>query len=73
MPALHAGDAIGDSARLLRDALRARGFQADVYALHLDEGLEGDGRRFADWTPGGPDDVVLTVATDVADRLQVSV
>ncbi|MCM2254467.1 MAG: glycosyltransferase family 4 protein [Vicinamibacteria bacterium] len=59
VPALHAGDAIGDSARLLRDALRARGFQSDVYALHLDEGLEGDGRHFADWTPGGPDDVVL--------------
>lgn len=59
VPALHAGDAIGDSARLLRDALRARGFQADVYALHLDEGLAGDGRRFDEWVPGGPDDLVL--------------
>jgi glycosyltransferase involved in cell wall biosynthesis len=30
-----------------------------VYALELDSDLEGDGRRFEDWSPGGPDDVVI--------------
>jgi len=59
VPALHRGDAIGDSARLMRDAFRAWGHAADVYALELDEDLEGDGRRFAQWRAGGPDDVVI--------------
>ena len=36
VPALHAGDAIGDSARLMRDAFRRLGHEADVYALDLD-------------------------------------
>jgi len=59
VPALHRGDAIGDSARLMRDAFRRWGHGADVYALELDADLEGDGRRFDDWKPGGPDDVVV--------------
>ena len=59
VPALHRGDAIGDSARLMRDAFRAWGHQADVYALDLDADLEGDGRRFSAWRPGGPEDVVI--------------
>jgi len=59
VPALHRGDAIGDSARLMRDAFRSWGHEADVYALELDADLEGDGRRFAEWAPGGPGDVVV--------------
>ena len=59
VPALHRGDAIGDSARLMRDALRSWGHSADVYALELDADLEGDGRRFSDWRPGDRDDVVV--------------
>ena len=59
VPTLHRGDAIGDSARLMRNAFRSWGHVADVYALELDPDLEGDGRRFADWRPGGPDDVVI--------------
>jgi len=59
VPTLHRGDAIGDSARLMRDAFRSWGHAADVYALELDPDLEGDGRRFADWSPGRPDDVVI--------------
>jgi len=59
VPALHRGDAIGDSARLMRDAFRAWGHTADVYALELDADLVGDGRAFADWRPGGPTDVVV--------------
>lgn len=59
VPALHRGDAIGDSARLMRDAFRSWGHEADVYALELDLDLEGDGRKWSDWRPGGPSDVVL--------------
>ncbi len=59
VPALHRGDAIGDSARLMRDAFRSWGLTADVYALELDADLAGDGRRFAEWQPGGAGDVVI--------------
>ena len=59
VPALHKGDAIGDSARLMRDAFRSWGLTADVYALELDEELKGDGRPWPDWRPGGPEDVVI--------------
>lgn len=59
MPTLHRGDAIGDSARLMRDAFRSWGHAADVYALELDDALAGDGQRFAEWRAGGPDDVVI--------------
>ncbi|HVR69338.1 MAG TPA: glycosyltransferase family 4 protein [Vicinamibacteria bacterium] len=59
VPALHRGDAIGDSARLMRDAFRRWGHQADVYALQLDDDLQGDGRPFSEWRPGGADDVVI--------------
>lgn len=59
VPALHRGDAIGDSARLMRDAFRRWGHVADVYALELDEDVAGDGRPWSDWRPGGPDDVVI--------------
>jgi glycosyltransferase involved in cell wall biosynthesis len=43
----------------MRDAFRAWGHTADVYALELDEDLEGDGRRFVDWRPGEEHDVVI--------------
>ena len=44
VPTLHRGDAIGDSSRLMRDAFRSWGHEADVYALELDADLDGDGR-----------------------------
>jgi glycosyltransferase involved in cell wall biosynthesis len=59
VPALHRGDAIGDSARLMRDAFRRWGQRAEVYALQVDEDLKGEGRAFSEWHPGGPDDVVI--------------
>jgi glycosyltransferase involved in cell wall biosynthesis len=43
----------------MRDAFRAWGHVADVYALELDADLSGDGRRFAEWRPSGPQDVVI--------------
>jgi len=59
VPALHRGDAIGDSARLMRDAFRSWGHEADVYALELDEDLRDDGRTWAQWRPGSASDAVI--------------
>ncbi len=46
VPAAHRGDAIGDSARRVRDLLRGMGRQSDLYALTIDEGLDRDVLRF---------------------------
>jgi glycosyltransferase involved in cell wall biosynthesis len=43
----------------MRDAFRAWGHEADVYALELDADLAGDGRKFEEWRPGSRDDVVI--------------
>jgi glycosyltransferase involved in cell wall biosynthesis len=48
VPAAHKGDAIGDSARRVRDLLRSLGHQSDLYALTLDDALKGDVRAFSD-------------------------
>ena len=48
VPAAHDGDAIGDSARRIRDMLRAAGHGADVYALTIDDVLRDDVRPFGD-------------------------
>jgi glycosyltransferase involved in cell wall biosynthesis len=48
VPAAHAGDAIGDSARRVRGLLRAMGHESDVYALTIDDALQGDVRSFSD-------------------------
>ena len=36
VPAAHRGDAIGDSARVFRDKLRARGHDSEIFALSID-------------------------------------
>jgi glycosyltransferase involved in cell wall biosynthesis len=48
VPAAHRGDAIGDSARRVRDLLRAHGHQSDLYALTIDDDLRGDVLGFSD-------------------------
>lgn len=48
VPAAHKGDAIGDSARTVRDLLRARGHDSDVYALTIDDDLRHEVRPFGD-------------------------
>ncbi|MGE0455518.1 MAG: glycosyltransferase family 4 protein [Vicinamibacteria bacterium] len=58
-PALHRGDAIGDSTLLMRDALRSWGYQSDVYALTIEGGLQDEARPFASFRPGAPEDVVI--------------
>ena len=39
VPAAHKGDAIGDSARRVRDMLRDAGHTSDLFALTMDEEL----------------------------------
>ena len=48
VPAAHKGDAIGDSARKVRDMLRAAGHESDLFAMTIDEDLRGDVRPFSD-------------------------
>ena len=48
VPAAHRGDAIGDSARKVRDMLRAAGHDSDLFALTIDDDLRGDVRPFSD-------------------------
>ncbi len=48
VPAAHAGDAIGDSARRVRDLLRQLGHTSDLYALSIDDDLTDDVRPFED-------------------------
>jgi glycosyltransferase involved in cell wall biosynthesis len=48
VPAAHKGDAIGDSARRVRDLLRGLGHDGDVYALTVDDDLRGEIRPFGD-------------------------
>jgi L-malate glycosyltransferase len=48
VPAAHTGDAIGDSARRVRDMLRSMGHESDIYAMTIDDELRRDVRRFDD-------------------------
>lgn len=48
VPAAHQGDAIGDSARRVRDLLRAEGHISDLFALAIDDALRRDVRPFSD-------------------------
>ena len=49
VPAAHRGDAIGDSARRVRDMLRAAGHESDLYAITIDEDLGSEVRPFSHW------------------------
>jgi L-malate glycosyltransferase len=48
VPAAHRGDAIGDSARRVRELLRAAGHASELYALSIDDDLRDDVRPFGD-------------------------
>jgi len=48
VPAAHQGDAIGGSARHIRDLLRRMGHRSELYALTIDEELQGEVRPFSD-------------------------
>jgi len=48
VPAAHRGDAIGDSARRVRQMLRNAGHTSDLFALTMDDELRGDVRSFSE-------------------------
>ena len=48
VPAAHRGDAIGDSARTVRDMLRRMGYESDLFALTIDEDMRREVRPFSD-------------------------
>jgi glycosyltransferase involved in cell wall biosynthesis len=48
VPAAHRGDAIGDSVRRTRKMLQAMGHDSEIYALTVDDDLQGEVRPFAD-------------------------
>lgn len=48
VPAAHRGDAVGDSARRVRDLVCALGHQSELYALTIDDDLKHDVRPFSD-------------------------
>jgi glycosyltransferase involved in cell wall biosynthesis len=48
VPAAHTGDAIGDSARRVRDLLRSMGHQSELFALTMDDALKDEVLPFAD-------------------------
>lgn len=62
LPAAHRGDAVGDSARGVRDLLRRKGHAADVFALSVDDDLRGDVRPFTDPAARGGDVTMLHFA-----------
>lgn len=51
VPALHDGDAIGDSARAIRDFLRSKGYVSDIYAYSIDEAIAEEAQDFAAAAP----------------------
>lgn len=48
VPAAHRGDAIGDSARVVRDLLRSLGHDSEIFAMTVDDDLRDEIRRFDD-------------------------
>ncbi|MGE4054952.1 MAG: hypothetical protein AB7F99_09145, partial [Vicinamibacterales bacterium] len=58
VPAAHKGDAIGDSARRMRDTLRSMGHSAEIFALTIDDVLRGEILPFDD-PAAGQGDVTL--------------
>lgn len=62
VPAAHEGDAIGDSARRMRDLLRRRGFESEIFALTIDESLRHDVRPFSDPAASQGDVTILHFA-----------
>jgi glycosyltransferase involved in cell wall biosynthesis len=57
VPALHRGDAIGDSTLLMREALRSWGYASDIYAYNQDPGVSA--RPFDQWREGATSDIVI--------------
>lgn len=59
VPALHSGDAIGDSARAMRDYIQARGYSSNIYAYDIDEKITGEALPFRAVQPDVSENDVL--------------
>ena len=62
VPAAHKGDAIGDSARRVRQILREAGHTSDLFALTIDDDLRGDVRQFSEPAARGGDVTIFHFA-----------
>ena len=62
VPAAHRGDAVGDSARRVRDMLRRRGHRSGLFALTIDDDLRGAVRPFTDPAARAGDVTILHFA-----------
>jgi glycosyltransferase involved in cell wall biosynthesis len=62
VPAAHKGDAIGDSAVRIRDLLRARGHEAGIFALTIDDELREQVRPFGEAAGRGGDVTIFHFA-----------
>jgi glycosyltransferase involved in cell wall biosynthesis len=62
VPAAHRGDAIGDSARAVRDMLRSLGHDSDIFALTIDDDMRDEARPFADANATGGDVTIFHFA-----------
>jgi glycosyltransferase involved in cell wall biosynthesis len=75
VPAAHRGDAIGDSARRVRDLIRSAGHSSDIYALTIDDDLRDEVLSFSDASAGRGDVTIFHFAlpspmTEAFGRLQ---
>lgn len=59
VPAFHQGDAIGDTAFHIKQFLRCRGFQSEIYCLDRDEGLEKHSTLFSEFSPPASTDITI--------------
>jgi L-malate glycosyltransferase len=62
VPAAHRGDAIGDSARTVRDMLLGLGHDSEIYALTIDDDLRGDVLPFSPAEASGGDITIFHFA-----------
>ena len=62
VPAAHRGDAIGDSARKVREMLRSMGHDSEIFAMTIDDDLRGDVLPHADAAATGGDVTIFHFA-----------
>ena len=62
VPAAHRGDAIGDSARRVRQMIRDAGHRSDIYAMTIDDPLRGDVLPFENAEAHGGDITIFHFA-----------
>ena len=62
LPAAHRGDAVGDNARVVRDLIRERGHQSEIYAMTIDDDLRDEIRPWADASARDGDITILHFA-----------